>query len=237
VLGKSISSLKHPDNVLVIVAHPDDEILGCGGTIASHINAGDNICILFLANGESSRTRDNASTEIINRRRAAIAACSSLGERVETVFFDFPDNKLDSVPLLDIVQSMEKVTERVEPSIIYTHHLGDLNIDHQITHQAVMTASRPKTNSSVREIYTFEVLSSTNWSSTTQMNYFKPNKYVDITANLEKKLTALEFYGNELHDFPHARSLDAVVSLAKYRGSSVGIAAAEAFQVERLLTL
>ncbi|MEE8059480.1 MAG: PIG-L deacetylase family protein [Pseudomonadales bacterium] len=224
--------------VLIVAAHPDDEVLGCGGTIARHIDEGDDICVIFLADGEASRisipeTLLSPNT-LQKRRSAAKSACGVLG--VENLqFFDFPDNGMDTVPLLKVTQCVEAVVNEYRPETVYTHHGGDLNIDHRICHQAVITACRPMPGSAVKEILTFEVLSSTEWSSPSIGPAFNPNCYIDINATFEKKLDALRCYDDEMRDFPHSRSYENVKHLAAYRGGSTGINLAEAFYIERAL--
>lgn len=147
---------------------------------------------------------------------------------------ELPDNKMDSVPLLEITQKLELVLEDIQPSVIYTHHHGDLNIDHRLTHAVVMTACRPVPDSSVCEIFGFEVLSSTEWSSQ-QTSPFVPNYFVDITQQLRTKLDALEAYAEEMRSSPHSRSMAHVEVLARHRGFSIGVDAAEAFEVYRII--
>jgi len=218
--------------ILVVAAHPDDEVLGCGGTVARHVDDGDEVHVIFMSDGVTSRT-DIGSNEIEIRKQAKKYACNILSIVQPTRFLGFPDNRMDTVALLDIVQILEKVINEIEPEVVYTHHLGDLNIDHKITHQAVMTACRPQPGFCVREIYSFEVLSSTEWSTN---NPFIPNYFVDISDTLELKISAIKAYSSELRTFPHARSIESIKALAKYRGASVGIRAAEAFKVERLIS-
>lgn len=219
-------------NILVVAAHPDDEVLGCGGTINRHVNEGDNVFITFMADGVTSRN-NSSDSELEARNESALAACNILGaESIQ--FLGFPDNRMDTVFLLDIVQGLEKVIEEIKPEAIYTHHSGDLNIDHRITHQAVMTACRPLPDSTVKEIYGFEVLSSTDWA-TPQNNPFIPNIYIDINNYLSTKLDALEAYKEEMRYAPHSRCLEHVQILARHRGYSVGIEAAEAFVIYRMI--
>jgi len=215
--------------VLVVAAHPDDEVLGCGGTIALHLMNEDEVYILFMSDGVSSRIHIN-NGEIKKRKQNAINASSALGVENKPIFLD---NRMDQEALLDIVQPLEKIIYDIRPEVVYTHHIGDLNIDHQITHKAVMTACRPQPEFCVKEIYTFEVLSSTRWNSQTTMNIFTPNVFIDITKIWRKKTNALFCYKNELREFPHARSYKGVEALANYRGVSVGVEYAEAFQLER----
>ena len=147
----------------------------------------------------------------------------------ELDFLDFADNRLDNYNLLDVIKPIEKIINSFKPDIIYTHHFGDLNKDHEIVNRAVMTATRPKPNSFVKKIYSFEVLSSTNWSINKPASVFMPNYFLNISKFLKKKISLLSLYKSEIEKWPHTRSLKSVESLAKYRGSSVGVEAAEAF--------
>ena len=218
-----------PETVLVVAAHGDDEALGCGGTMARHKAHGDAVHTLLLADGVTSR---GCVADPGLRKAAAAKAAQLLGSE-QPRFLGFPDNRLDTVALLDVVQAVEKVVEELYPNIIYTHHGGDLNIDHVITHRAVMTACRPVPNQSVCAIYGFEVQSSTEWGSVDQDNHFRPTRFVEITDQLETKLAALDCYKDEMRAFPHTRSSEAVEALARLRGSQVGLMAAEAFTVLR----
>jgi LmbE family N-acetylglucosaminyl deacetylase len=216
------------DKILVIAAHPDDEVLGCGATIAKHIKNGDKAQVVFLADGFSSRDNDSS------RDNSAEKASKVLGCE-DPVFLNLPDNQLDTVALLDIVKKIEKTIVEFQPSIVYTHHFGDLNIDHQITHKAVMTACRPQPDFFVKEIYSFETLSATHWQSSSMGNTFIPNYFVNVDGFMSKKIEALQCYDNEMRAAPHARSYESVENLAKFRGNLVGIKNAEAFCVERLI--
>lgn len=216
-------------SILVVAAHPDDEALGCGGTIARHVAAGDEVACLFLADGATSR---ESEADASVRERQARRAADTLGIG-EILLARFPDNRMDTVALLDVVQVIEKVVARFSPETIYTHHGGDLNIDHRITHQAVLTACRPQPGHSVRAIYGFEVPSSTEWAPPATLPPFTPTRFVDITAYLEQKRAALDCYVEEMRPWPHARSFEAVEALARMRGACVGVEAAEAFMVIR----
>lgn len=218
--------------VLVIAAHPDDETLGCAGTLAKHISDGDVVNVVFMTNGLSAR-KDIAETDLQVRNEGMINAMKVLGVN-HYQCFDFPDNKMDSIPLLTVVKAIEQVIDDFHPTIIYTHFAHDLNIDHQITHQAVMTACRPIIGNSVKNILSFEVLSSTEWQSTSHPS-FQSQYIVDITSYWHKKEQALLCYQEELRDFPHSRSLPCIEALATLRGASHGFTKAEAFQVERIL--
>jgi len=216
--------------VLVVAAHTDDEVLGCGGTIARHTSQGDAVHAVFLADGVTSRS--NASkNDLDERNQAAKNAHQILGIQ-DVYMLGFPDQRTDSVPFLNIVQALEEVIQKVQPQVIYTHHCGDLNIDHRITHQVVMTACRPVPEAFVKEIYAFEVLSSTEWN-TPDSSPFLPNCFVDISDHMETKHQALEAYGLEMREPPHSRSISNALRQSEYRGSMVGIKAAEAFMLMR----
>ena len=222
--------------VLVVAAHPDDEILGCGGALARHAAGGDTVHVLIVAEGATSRDarRDPAGreAELTALKTAALRAASTIGAE-EPRLLGLPDNRLDALPLLDVIKPIEAVAEAVAPEIVYTHHAGDLNVDHRIVHQAVVTACRPLPRSPVRAIYAFETVSSTEWQSAGDA--FRPQRWVDIAPFLHLKLQALEAYAAEMRPFPHARSLEAVEALARVRGAAAGLKAAECFMVVREL--
>jgi hypothetical protein len=221
--------------VLVVAAHPDDEALGCGGTIARHVHDGDTVDVVFLADGVTSRSSDIPSNEALKERRTSALSAGALLGVAATKFGDFPDNSLDTVPLLDLAQFVETHISRTTPDVVYTHHGGDLNVDHRLTHEAVLTACRPQPDSQVRTILTFETPSSTEWRAPGPQNAFIPHWFVDITHTIDKKISALRAYDLEMRDFPHARSIEAVIHLNRWRGASVGYAAAEAFSLVRHL--
>ncbi len=218
--------------ILVIAAHPDDEILGCGATIARHAAEGARVLILIVAEGATSRGGSNNSTDAVALLRAAAGEAASIVGAEKPSFLGLPDNRLDSMPLLDIVQLIEAVVTEVRPDIIYTHHKGDLNVAHRQVHLAVLTACRPLPDSPVMAIYAFEVLSSTEWGAEGGGD-FAPNRFVNVESYLDKKLAALRCYETEMRDFPHARSLQAVQALAAVRGAIAGVPAAEAFLIVR----
>jgi len=217
--------------ILVIAAHPDDEVLGCGGTIARHVTEGDSAHILFLGDGVSSR--GNSDPNLVNeRKKSAVKACEALGAAI-VGFEKFPDNMFDTVPLLYIARVVESAKKEINPQIIYTHHGGDLNIDHRITCRAVLTAFRPQPDEQFSEIRSFETNSSTEWSASAIMPPFIPDTFVDITQYLDKLLDAYACYADEIREEPHARSLEALKIAALRRGREAGIHAAEAFMTLR----
>lgn len=216
--------------VLVVAAHPDDEVLGCGGTIARHVSDGDEVHVIFMADGVTSRNASNQD-EIEVRNVAAEKAGHILG--VSSISsLNLPDNKMDGLPLLDIVQKLEVLINKIKPEIVYTHHAGDLNVDHRVTHQATLTACRPQPGFHVKKISSYEVLSSTEWQTSASLP-FLPNSFINITDYLDKKMLAISAYHEEMKKSPHSRSVENVKNLAYYRGNSVGVSAAEAFVVIR----
>lgn len=225
----------NPNNrILVVAAHPDDEALGCGGAIARHASRGEEVSIVFVADGVTSR--DGASgeekEELAHRREAARTAARILGAH-EPSFFEFADQRLDQYPLIEITRAIEELAREFQPTVVYTHYHGDLNLDHRIVARATLTAFRPVPTQSVRHIYGFEVLSSTEWEAATD-HAFRPHSFLDISERyLAKKFAALDAYEREMRPYPHARSFKSAEALARLRGASVGLEAAEAFVVYR----
>ncbi len=223
--------------ILVIAAHPDDEVLGCGGTIAKLSAMGKEVHILIMGEGVTSRynAREQAdSKELEELHKCAQQAGASLGAK-SVMLKNLPDNRFDSISLLDVVKIVEEVIEDVKPEVIYTHHGGDLNIDHRIVNQAVLTATRPVEGQIVKEIYAFEVASSTEWAFQRFEPVFRANYFVDITDSLEKKIKGMEYYEPEAREFPHPRSSKALRAIAERWGSAVGCRAAEAFELIRAI--
>lgn len=209
-------------NILVIVAHPDDEVLGMGGTLLRHKNEGDEIYIQILTNGLYSRS--NSKKRLHEAKRVA-EKLNAKELRIE----EFDDQKLDAYPIVNIINSIESFSQKINPEIVYTHFSGDLNKDHQITHQAVLTAFRPINKNSPLKIICAEIPSSTEWG----INKFNPNYFVDISEDLEQKIELANFYCEEIRAFPHPRSTENIVNTAKKWGSHIHSTAAEAFFVER----
>lgn len=219
--------------ILVVAAHPDDEVLGCGGTIAKLIRKGYQAYTLIL--GEGVTARDDARDTGKRRKKIeslGLQVCKAnkiLG--VKKVFMPgFADNRFDSLPLLDIVKVVEKIKKEVSPDIIFTHNSDDLNIDHQLTYKAVLTAVRPLAGESVKDIFSFEVLSSTEWN---YPSVFSPDVFFNITETLDLKLRAMRAYASELRNFPHPRSLEGIKVNALVRGMQINTKYAEAFKCVR----
>lgn len=222
--------------IVILAAHPDDEVLGCGGTIAKLADEGATIHVAFLADGVFSRAGEASvqQAELTARRAAAQKACDILG--VRSVFFgEFPDNRMDTIALLDIIKPLEVLIAKYQPDTIFTHHAGDVNIDHRRIHEAVVTACRPQRGHPVKTLLCFEVPSSTEWQLPGSAPVFAPNWFVDISDTLERKLAALDAYAAELRDWPHPRSRQGVKHLAHWRGATVGVNAAETFMLGRQL--
>jgi len=218
---------------LVVAAHPDDEVLGCGGTIARLTGEKHDVYVAILGEGITSRydQREQADQGIIKKLHARSRQVSKLLGVKELCLYDFPDNRFDTVPLLDIIKTVEKLINRLQPKIVYTHHSGDLNIDHVLTCRATLTACRPLKDSPVKEIYAFEIPSATDWSFQCFNSSFRPNTYKNISDTIDLKISALNCYKSEACDFPHPRSIEAVRANALRWGSLVGVNYAEAFEL------
>lgn len=235
-----VSPAEDLGSILVVAAHPDDEVLGCGGTIAKYAASGTQVHLAFLADGIGARSATGAHSspaeqQTLERRRAAARSAADILGTTSISFDDLPDNRLDSIPLLEITQRIEALIAQHHPTKVLTHHAGDLNIDHRHVQQAVITACRPQRGHPVRTLLTFEVPSSTEWQPPGSGAVFAPNWFVDISATLEQKLVALDAYAEELRDWPHPRSRQGVEHLARWRGATVGCEAAEAFVLARQL--
>ncbi|MBT2734796.1 PIG-L deacetylase family protein [Bacillus sp. ISL-7] len=211
-------------NVLVIAAHPDDEILGSGGTIKKLINLGYKVISVIAAKGRKE--------EEDRIRPLMLEANRHLGVE-EVLFLEFPNLLLETIPLHEINKSIEGLLDKYAPTKIFTHHYGDTNRDHQILFQAVLTAARPLPGKEPVEIICFETVSSSEWSQHTNDKEFKPNYFVDITDTIDDKLKSLHHYDVEMRPFPHPRSYDGVEYLARVRGMTVGVEYAEAFEIIR----
>lgn len=223
--------------VLVVAAHPDDEILGCGGTMRRLADEGHEIHTLILAEGITSRqgvSAEEATQLLAKLKQDAETSNNTVGAR-GVKLLDFPDNRMDTVALLDVVHELENEIERLQPDTVFTQHGGDLNIDHDRTFRAVLTATRPMQNTPVRTVYAYEVASSTEWALAKFEPRFTPDTFFDISKTLEHKVRAMESYESEARPFPHPRSPEALRAQAKRWGSASGFEAAEAFQTVRRL--
>ncbi len=217
--------------ILIVAAHPDDETLGAGATIAKHIREKDNVHVLILGEGVTSRGPKRVKkNKLSSLKKQCQRALNILGVK-KIYFLDLPDNKFDTIPLLEIVKMVEEKINKIKPDLVYTHHVGDLNVDHRLTYEAVMTACRPFTKK-IKKILSFEIPSSTECNSPSK-DSFAPNYYVNVEKMIGKKIRALKQYKSEIHSFPHPRSIEYIKSLAQIRGSNAGCKAAEAFMLIR----
>ena len=226
------------NRVLVVAAHPDDEVLGCGGTIARHADAGDQVQVLIVAEGATSRQNQRDPIQARDELSALALASQTAGLILGAAgveLLDLPDNRLDSLDRLDLIKRIEVIIRRHQPQVVYVHHIGDVNVDHRRLHEAVVTACRPTPGHPVRRLLSFEVASSTEWQPPGSASVFQPNWFVDISDQWQRKREALEAYASEMRPSPHARSLEAVEHLARWRGAQVGVEAAEAFCLLRQL--
>lgn len=217
--------------ILIVAAHPDDEVLGCFATVAKLIKKGYEAYTLILSGGKTSRGEvDKKELDFLKLEMEK--ANDHIG--IKKIFTaDFPDNAFDSVALLEIVKKIEEVKNEIKPEIIFTHHLGDMNVDHQITHKAVLTATRPVKDECVKTIYAMEVPSSTEWNSFSGQNAFIPNSFFEVEDTIELKINAMAQYGSELREYPHPRSLNHLKELAKVNGTKVGLNYSENFMIVR----
>jgi len=217
--------------VLVVMAHPDDEVLGCGGTIARMADEGAQVRIIICGEGLSSRG-ETTKAELERLNDELTQAASILGVE-DVLHLDWPDNRFDQRPLLDLVQAIETAALSLAPDVIITHHVGDLNIDHVYVHNAVMTCFRPLPGRAQPMILTAEIGSSTGWSAPDADSTFMPTVFSDIGSSLDRKIQAMEIYSSEKAKWPHPRSPEAIKAAAEYWGSRFGLAAVEPFVLVR----
>lgn len=219
--------------VLVIAPHADDEVLGVGGTIAKYVNGGHDVYVCVVTSGHSSMFPQEVLDKIGDE---AIEAHAYLGIK-ETYFLDFPAVLLSEIPKHEVNAKVFEVIDKVKPSIVFIPHYGDLHLDHYIVSLAAMVGVRPIREINVLEIYSYETLSETEWNIPHTSNAFIPNTWFDISDFIDRKKEAMKIYSTQVTQFPHPRSLEAIESLAKLRGSTVGIKAAEAFCMLRRIVL
>ena len=223
-------------NILILAAHPDDEVLGCGGTIAKYTSEGHFVHVAFISDGVSSRGGDidEQTKELESRRDSSLTALNILG--VTSVSFgDFPDNKMDTLATIEVAKVIEELIATHKPEIVFTHHFGDVNVDHQMIHQATVVACRPQPNHCVKTILCYEVSSSTEWQLPGKNFDFTPNYFIDISRFIDQKLLSLKEYEFEMRKWPHSRSIKSIEHLAHWRGSTIGVDSAESFMVGRIL--
>lgn len=222
------------NKVLIVAAHPDDEVLGCGGTVAALAGINE-VYLLTLGRGIAARFDNEKpgkkSRDLKKIKMSFDKAAGILGFK-KTFIFDFPDNRFDTAALLDIIKTVEKVKNEIKPDTVYTHYHSDLNIDHRVTYSAVLTACRPLKGETVRDIYSFEVPSSTDWN---YPHVFSPNMFIDITGTIDKKIEALKCYETELKGCHILRTEESIRCIAKRWGAISGLRCAEAFEAVRII--
>jgi len=219
--------------VLVIAPHPDDEVLGCGGTIVKHALGEDEVYLCIITRAYPPEWSED---EIKERKKEVLKVNEILGIK-KTYFLDFPTVKLDTIPQKEMNDSIAQVVNEVQPTVVYIPHRGDVNKDHRLVFNATMVTIRPRPGSVIKKVLSYETLSETEWAAPCVGNVFIPNVYVDISETLEIKLKAMSAYKTELKEYPHPRSLEAISALAKMRGATIGVKAAEAFMLVRELQI
>ncbi len=224
------------NDLLIVAAHPDDEVLGCGATVRLMVNRGWKAHLAIMTKGVAGRFTDGDAAvtdaqqalEVETQRAAKILGIGQIYN------LGFPDNRMDTVGRMDIALKLRPIVETIKPALVFTHHPGDYNWDHQITFDSVMMACRrDPTEFGPPEIRTFEVLSSTERSWSRPATAFCPSVFVNVAATIDAKKRALCCYTSEYRAYPHPRSVEAVEYLARKRGNEVGLPYAEAFELVR----
>jgi LmbE family N-acetylglucosaminyl deacetylase len=215
--------------IVVIGAHPDDEILGAGGTLARHVMEGDEVHAIVVADGASSRAPDEMMFALKEDAARAAETIGFASIRVQSL----PDQRLDTVPFIDLTQNIEAILDDIQPHVVYTHFPGDVNVDHGLVARAAWTACRPYVRPQLRRFAVFETPSSTEWAWPVNDSDLRPNHFVDITETLDTKIAAMECYKSELREYPHPRSSRSLRERAAFWGSQVGRLAVEPFRILR----
>lgn len=215
--------------VLVIAAHPDDEVLGCGGVMARHVSQGDTVHVLVMTRGAP----DLFTAEQVERTRQELRAAHQILGGTNVQFLDFPAPKLDVVPGYELADAISRVIRSLRPTILYIPHRGDIHSDHRAVYLATLVATRPIDDCPVQRLLSYETLSETEWASPRGDDAFVPTMFIDITDYLDQKLQAMACYRSQLKEPPHSRSLRSIRALAHLRGGTAGLQAAEAFVLVR----
>jgi len=223
------------NRILVIAPHADDEIIGCGATIAKHIDDGDDVFIVIATNAAYGAPEFYTEDAVQIVRKEALNAHKLLGVK-ETLFLDFPAPALNAYPEYKISLKISSIIDKYKPSFLYIPHPGDIHQDHKAIYRASLVSARPQGNIKICNIYCYETLSETEWTPM-QEKPFVPNHYVNVTDYFNKKIEAMNCYKSQIKDFPHTRSIESFESLAKFRGSTIGVHKAEAFEVERQMII
>lgn len=215
--------------ILIFAPHPDDEILGCGGTMIKHIESGDDVYVCIVTKG----CLPLFSPESVEKVRNEAKKCHDIIGVKKTFLLDFPAAMMEKVERYELNGKILDVIREVQPDMVFIPHWGDMQKDHQMVAEACMVALRPKYEPKVRSIYSYETMSETAWNAPNVQNDFIPNVFVDISGTLEKKKAALNVFETQVSPFPDARSLESIDALAKYRGALMNVKAAEAFMLIR----
>lgn len=225
---------------MIVAAHPDDELLGLGASMHKWIRE-ENVTTHVVILGEGITSRSDVRNvdewkDVLEKHHQNMYSAAKIIGYHSVKSYNFSDNRFDSHALLDIVKVVEHEKENFQPDIIFTHHGGDLNIDHQITFQAVMTATRPIQRECVKAVITFETPSATEWQASSDPRHFSPNLFIEVSEDdLQAKIDAMAAYQYEVREFPHPRSAEALRIMAQYRGYTVGKRLAEVFQIIRMI--
>ena len=223
-------------NILVVAPHPDDEVLGCGGILAKYAKKGDLTYVAVMTNAHLGAPEQFSPDGVINVRNEALKAHQVLGIK-ETFFFDFPAPRLETTPGYEIAIALNKLINQLSIDILYLPHRGDMHKDHAIIFYAALVAARPINNCPVKDIYTYETLSETEWAAPFGSDVFIPNVYEDITGTFDVKVRAMECFASQIKAYPHPRSAKGLESLAVFRGCTVGVPLAESFALIRSIKL
>ncbi len=223
------------NRVIVIAPHADDEVIGCGATIAKHIQNGDQVVVVISTNASIGAPELFSENDITHIRGEALEAHKILGV-TETIFLDFPAPGLNAYPEYKISIEFLKIFQKYNPTHLYLPHPGDIHQDHKAIYRSALVAARPQGNNKIGNIYCYETLSETEWTPM-QEKPFVPNHFVDVTQVFDKKIQSMKCFGSQLKAFPHSRSIETFEALAMYRGSTVGVSRAEAFIVERQIAI
>ena len=219
------------NKVIIVAPHADDEIIGCGATIAKHIKDGDEVVIIIATNANIGAPELFTNEQIIQIRNEAKEAHNLLGVK-KTIFLEFPAPSLNAFPEYKISVELSKIFQDFCPTHLYLPHPGDIHQDHKAIYRASLVAARPQGNNVISFIYCYETLSETEWTPMHEKP-FVPNHFVDVTSVFNSKIDAMKCFASQLKAFPHSRSIETFEALAKYRGATIGVERAEAFIVER----
>ena len=225
------------ERVLVIAAHPDDEVLGMGGTIAKYATRGYEVAVLIVTDGSTSQYRNDPKLqEILRAKQAETTSCAAVLGIKHVFCGELPDMKLDVIPHIEINRVIEDAIKVFRPSIVFTHFNGDVNKDHRMVYESTLVACRPVSEQCVKRLFLYSVPSSTEWNVQTATNAFLPNWYEDIAGEYaEKKYRAMECYKTELREYPHPRSIQYLRTADAAEGNRVGLHAAESFILLRFI--